>query len=134
MHSADTRFIKIIVDSEPGALAAVAQLLADAGINLEDMNALEFGGKALFLLSVSDEAQATAVLQDNGYYVLEAAGMIVKLENRPGTLAEVAGLLAENGININATTVIEKTDDEAHIALTVDDPAKAAEVLREFLL
>ncbi len=54
----------------------------------------------------------------------------VFLENKPGRLCAAADALAREGVNINALTLADTT--EFGIArLIVDDPEKAAEILRE---
>lgn len=52
------------------------------------------------------------------------------MENRPGMLGNLASLLAENKINIEALTVSD-TMDHAVLRLVVDDPDKALHILGE---
>ena len=54
----------------------------------------------------------------------------VFLENRNGQLCEITGILAENGINLNALNIAE-TIDYGVLRLIVDDERKAAAVLSE---
>jgi len=54
----------------------------------------------------------------------------VFLENKSGRLAEVAKLLADNGINIRALSIAD-TSDFGILRLIVDNPEKAAAVLRD---
>ena len=49
----------------------------------------------------------------------------VPIANQPGTLAGVAGVLGKGGVNIEAMTVFE-----GQIHMVVDDPGKAASMLR----
>ncbi|MCF8053840.1 MAG: ACT domain-containing protein [Deltaproteobacteria bacterium] len=51
------------------------------------------------------------------------------LENKPGTLLEVAKKLADGGINIRTLSMAD-TADYGVLRLIVDDAAKAAEVLK----
>ncbi len=52
----------------------------------------------------------------------------VFLENRPGQLAEITGLLAENKINLRAISIAE-TADYGVLRLIADDAEKATNVL-----
>ncbi|MBI3272234.1 MAG: ACT domain-containing protein [Planctomycetes bacterium] len=54
----------------------------------------------------------------------------VFMENRPGMLGNLASLLAEHKINIEALTVSD-TMDHAVLRIVVDDPEKALHVFGE---
>jgi hypothetical protein len=54
----------------------------------------------------------------------------VFLENKKGRLYELAKLLGENGVNMQALSVAE-TADYGVVRLIADDPKKAVQVLRE---
>ncbi len=53
----------------------------------------------------------------------------VFLENKPGTLAELISLLAENDIDLKALSIAE-TPDYGIARLIVDDPDRARELLK----
>jgi len=52
------------------------------------------------------------------------------IENKSGRLAEITGILGENGINIRALSLAD-TSDFGILRLIVDDSKKALKVLRE---
>ncbi len=52
------------------------------------------------------------------------------IENKSGRLAEITGVLGENGINIRALSLAD-TSDFGILRLIVDDSKKALKVLRE---
>lgn len=53
----------------------------------------------------------------------------VFVENRPGTLAEVLGVLKEHAINLRALSVAD-TADFGILRMIVNDPAKVERILR----
>lgn len=53
----------------------------------------------------------------------------VFVENRPGTLAEVLGVLKEHGINLRAMSVAD-TADFGILRMVVNDPDKVERILR----
>jgi hypothetical protein len=55
----------------------------------------------------------------------------VSLENVPGKLSEISGYLGENGINIIALSVADTADLSA-VRFVVNDPEKAANILRSY--
>lgn len=54
----------------------------------------------------------------------------VFLKNRPGTLAEITSLLAENGINIRALSLGDTTEEDI-LRIIVNDTGKARDILIE---
>ena len=61
--------------------------------------------------------------------------MIIKqasvfIENKPGRLAEITGIIAENNINMRAASLAE-TANSGILRIIADDPDKVEEVLRE---
>ena len=54
----------------------------------------------------------------------------VFIENQPGKLSEVTQVLGENGIDMSALSLADTTDFGI-LRLIVDDPERAANVLRE---
>ncbi len=56
--------------------------------------------------------------------------LTVFVQNKRGRLAEITGLLAERGINMNALSIAD-TQDFGILRLIVDDPEAALDALRE---
>ena len=134
MNKTKRSFLKVIADNKPGALAEIARLLARVKINIDDMTAIGFGEKGLVILLASDHVKAAQILQDHGYSVLSDQGFVVKLENKPGTMAKVTGLLAKNGVNISAISAIGKAKGFCYFVLTADNMKKARKLLKEYIV
>ena len=54
----------------------------------------------------------------------------VELENRPGKLVKLSGMLGGEGVNIRAISVADASTETALIRIIADDPGKAVKVLR----
>ena len=95
--------LTVILQDRPGELARLGQASGEAGINIQGMCAFTGEGRGIIHILV-DDAQAAAARQ-----ALEEAGMgvaderealVVDIEDRPGTLGELARSLAEASVNI----------------------------------
>ena len=95
--------LTVVLQDRPGELARLGQATGEAGVNLQGMCAFTGEGRGMIHILV-DDAQAAAARQ-----ALEEAGMgvaderevlVVDLEDRPGTLGELARSLAEASVNI----------------------------------
>jgi len=95
--------LTVVLQDRPGELARLGQATGEAGVNLQGMCAFTGEGRG-FIHVLVDDAKATAARQ-----ALEEAGMgvaderevlVVDIEDRPGTLGELARSLAEASVNI----------------------------------
>jgi hypothetical protein len=95
--------LTVVLQDRPGELARLGQATGEAGVNLQGMCAFTGEGRGIIHVLV-DDAKATAARQ-----ALEEAGMgvaderevlVVDIEDRPGTLGELARSLAEASVNI----------------------------------
>ena len=92
----------IEVDNEPGALAQVAQAISDAGVNIAAATCVGLGAQAeLHILVPHAEAARHALALSNLAVTREREVVVVEVDDRPGILAELAGKVAANGVNID---------------------------------
>lgn len=95
--------LTVILEDRPGELARLGEATGAAGVNLEGMCALTGEGKGYIHLLVDDDsADATrSALEDAGMGVADVREvLVVDIEDRPGTLGELARRLADAGVNV----------------------------------
>jgi hypothetical protein len=116
----------IIPSDEPGILAKLGVELGAAGVNIEGCSAFTGGGKGVVHLLVDDADKGIEVLAGAGYDVKAARRVVVaKLENRPGTLGETCGRLADADVNIEQAYFA----NDNQLVIVCDDVDKAKELL-----
>jgi hypothetical protein len=95
--------LTVVLQDRPGELARLGQATGEAGVNILGMCAFTGEGRGIIHILV-DDAKATAARQ-----ALEEAGMgvaderevlVIDVEDRPGTLGELARSLGEASVNI----------------------------------
>jgi hypothetical protein len=124
--------ITVTAQSKPGMLAKIARTLADAGVNITAICAAESAGRGKVRMVVSDPARARQALADAKIRCGEEPALLLSVEDRPGTLATLAGKLAAAKINIKcayATTVIPG-GGPCHVVVAVANADKAEKALR----
>src|SRR5687768_16578117 len=96
-----TQFSVFLVN-KPGVLAQVTRALAEAKVNLSALTLVDSQehGVLRFVAAENPES-ARQVLTRLNLPMTETDVLSMELSNRPGALADVAGLLGENHININ---------------------------------
>jgi hypothetical protein len=123
------------VSDEPGALYAALQALAARDVNV--LAALAIGGTfadfAVVVLVCSPVDVAMEVLRENGFRFQRKQVLGVALEDRPGRLARITGLLADVGVNLRHLYHTEYVSPAGLpvTILSVDDATKAVAALRK---
>jgi hypothetical protein len=106
MHAYD---FNIVMPNSRGSLAKLAEELGRENINIEGLCAVEQNGGIVLHLVTTDETATANVISKVGYSVMRKTEvLVVRVEDRPGTLGRVTRHLADAGISL--TTMYLATD------------------------
>jgi hypothetical protein len=97
------RDLTIVLRDRPGELARLGQATGEAGVNIQGMCAFAGDGRGIIHVLVLDEDAEAAqrALEEAGMGVADDREvLVVDVEDRPGTLGELARDLGEAGVNI----------------------------------
>jgi hypothetical protein len=115
--------LTVILEDRPGRLADLGEATGNAGINIEGVCGTTQEGQGAIHILVEDEAATRTALGEAG---IEVGGerdvLVVDVEDRPGSMGEVARRIAEAGVNIE---LVYTTFDAVRLVLGVDDIDKA---------
>ena len=125
--------ITVVAEDKVGLLADISYILGKAKINIESLSVEVQGNKCLIDISIKDEAKATSLLTSNGYQVLKADVLVVKIKDEPAQMAQFTSRLAKEKINMVAMNMITKENGYDTYALQVDHTAKAKRVLVSYM-
>lgn len=119
--------LTVVLAEAEGALARMSTVLAEAGVNLLDIDAEEIDHIGVAHLSVANEdfAKAHEVLRDSGHQVMPEEVLLVKIEDKPGGLAKLAVKLADAKVNVRSMRIV-KREDGYSLAAIVPEPADIA--------
>ncbi len=126
--------ITVVADDRVGLLADISYILGTTHINIESISVTAIGGKAVITLLVKNTEKAEAVLKNNGFSVSSGNVLFVRVEDRPGALAEIAKRLADNKINGENLTMVTKDGNSGILSIKVDRLRKARDVLKDCLI
>jgi hypothetical protein len=120
--------LEVVLTDEPGQLAKLGQSMGEAGVNIQGMCAFTGEGRGIIHVLVDDAVagRAAIALKHNGMGVADQREvLVVDVENRPGSLGELALELAEAGVNIE---LLYTTYGGIKLVIATDDleNAKAA--------
>jgi hypothetical protein len=93
--------LTISLGDNPGSLAKVGEALGKAGVNIEGICGVTAQGKGIIHLLVGDAAKARRALEANHIDVAKETEVVVlPVEDRPGSLGNLARRLANAGVNL----------------------------------
>jgi hypothetical protein len=99
---AKVKQLTVLLENRPGALAGVARVLADAKINMLALLGSTSGTQGSVQLVVDNANKAKKAFDKAGMSYTETTLEQFELNNKPGTLADVAEKLAKKGMNIES--------------------------------
>jgi hypothetical protein len=120
------RELSILCEDRPGTLSQLAKLLGSARVNILAMSCAPAGVQGAARVIVDDLARAKKALDQEHLSYTEHGVLYVELPNLPGSLAEFAGRLAAQNINITtAYGSSAKGSKKAVVIFRVSDLDKA---------
>ena len=126
-----TKQLAIFLDNRPGMLAAVADALAEAKINIYAITTSDTVDHSVIRLVVSDYRKALHVFEERGALVVEDDVLMIDGSNKPGELAAIAHKLAKAKINIEYCYSATPSDAKSGLMIVrVSDPAKGLKALK----
>lgn len=122
--------LSVLVENRPGALAAMADALKEANVNVQAImleGSLDFG---VARIQVDGVNAARRALTTAGFQVTVGDVLVLDLPNRPGELARVCHLLAEADINVDYIFgTASSADGASELVVKVDDAVAARDAL-----
>ena len=115
---AKVKQLTVALENRPGTLAHVATVLADAKVNVLAVLGSTAGGQGSAQVVVDNVNKAKKALGGAGLAYTEGTLEEYELPNKPGALAQLAGKLAKQGINIDcAYATAHKSAKKAVVVL-----------------
>ncbi|MBI4619609.1 MAG: ACT domain-containing protein [Desulfobacterales bacterium] len=124
--------ISVFLENKSGRLAKVTRVLGEAGINIRALSLADTTDFGILRLIVNDSQKAREVLKENGFTVGKTEVVAVEVEDKPGGLASILGVLSDHDINVEYMyAFVERSGENAIIICRFDETDKAIDVLQK---
>ncbi len=124
--------ISIFVENKPGRLAEITNIIAKNNINIKALSVADTTNFGILRIIVDNPEEVERVLKDAGLTVSITSVITACIHNRPGGLAEVLSILADNSITIEYMyAFIAKSENEAYVVMRIEDEEKAVKILKD---
>ena len=122
--------LSVFIENREGRLDEVLAVIKAANVNILSLSLADTSEYGLLRLIVSDPAKADAALKANGFSSMLTDVLVVRLQNKVGSLQAFLSDLAKTEINLEYMygLTIEK-EGKASLVIKASDLAKASEIL-----
>jgi len=122
--------ISVFLENRKGRLYEVCSLLGSNDINIRALTVAETESFGVLRIVVDKSDEAIKVLRDNGFTANFTDVVAVEVGDRPGGLAAILKVFAENEVNVEYMYgFVEKHSDKALLVFRFEDADVAQQVL-----
>ena len=121
--------LSVFVENKIGTLQELCKALAKVGANILGVLLVDESDWSVVRIVVDDVPKAKTALQSTGYVFGESEVLAVELANNPGSLADFAGKLAKENINVEFSYV-SCIGPKALIILSTSNNKKASKIIK----
>ena len=124
--------ISVFLENRAGQLAEITRLLADAHVDIRAISIAETTDYGLARLIVDDSYKASSILLQHGDILSMTPVWAVEVPDRPGGLAELLGVLAEAGVDVEYMySLFTHREGHAYMVLRISDEPQFLSALGE---
>ena len=122
--------LSVFIENREGRLDEVLAVIKAANVNIMSLSLADTSEYGLLRLIVSDPAKADAALKANGFSSMLTDVLVVRLDNKVGSLQSFLAALAKTDINLEYMygLTIEK-EGKASLVIKASDFEKASAIL-----
>jgi len=114
----------------------VAEVLAKAGINIEGVDAGSLGTNAVLRLLVDRYQDALGALTRAGFDALTEDAILVRLDDKPGGLAQIARRFKDAGVNLRSVRLVcrDTREGKAIVAIAAERTDEVIALVKDVLI
>jgi hypothetical protein len=126
--------IVIVLENRSGIIADISTLMEEQAIIIESIDGQVIGDIAVVRMLVDDYDMALKVLRDNDFNALTEEVFLVKLEDKPGALGQIARKFKDAYIDIKSLRLVERDGKSAIAAISCEKTDEARKLLQAILV
>ena len=123
--------VSVFVENKPGALSEITTSLADAGIDLKAFTVADKSEFGILRFLADSPKEAFELLRRSGWVASLTPVVVVKMIDKPGSLAKVLKMFADNDVQVEYLyAFVAQEEERAYVVLRVEDPDGAVKLLK----
>ena len=126
------RQLSVFVENKQGSLSSIAEVLAEAGIDIRAITIADTTDFGILRLIVKNPEQAKKVLQDKNFVVTINQVVGVEVPDKIGSLARMLRILDDAHINIEYMyDFLALKNETVFVIIRVENSAKTVDLLEK---
>ncbi|RZN33443.1 MAG: ACT domain-containing protein [Methanophagales archaeon ANME-1-THS] len=122
--------LNVFAENKPGKLEKITGILADANVNIKALKISSENGYGVFQFIVDNPEAAFRAFKQAGITVSQKDVLAVVVDDKPGSLHHMLGLLREDGIDVaDCYGFVVEREEKAIIVLEVSNLTAARRIL-----
>lgn len=122
--------LSIFLENKKGRMRAALDVLKDNGINIRALSIADTSEFGILRLIVPEPDRARQLLEDNNFLVKIGYVVAVEMNDHPGGLSDVLGILDDANINLEYLyAFVEEKEEKAIVLLHPEDIEAGMEAL-----
>lgn len=122
--------LTIFVENKAGRMAEIAQMIADANVDIRALSLADTTSYGILRLIVDKPEAAELALRQKGLTLTLTEVLAVQMDDQPGGFAHVLNVLAKGNCNIEYMyAFIDRQKGRAAVILRAEDNARAEAIL-----
>lgn len=121
--------LSVFVENKSGRVADICNVLAEHHINMSALSIADTSEFGVARIIVDKPEEAKKVLSESGVIVKVTEVIGVAIDDKPGGLAAVLGLLRDGGVSVEYMyAFLPKMREHAMVVMRVSDPEAAQNI------
>ncbi len=122
--------ISIFIENKKGSLAEVTEFIAKSNINLKALSIADTQDFGILRIITDNPDKARDILKREGYTVTATSVLAVALNDSPGSMAAILGVLSKADVSVEYTyAFMSNVEGRAYMIFRVDNNDKATNAL-----
>lgn len=126
--------ISIVCEDRPNLIAEMIETVGREGVNIETLDSDVMHGTVVAVMTVDRYDDALRALAQGGFVAISEEALLIRLEDRPGALAEIAHRFKDADLPLRSVRIIRRSGGTGIVALTTARTDEALALVKDVLI
>ena len=128
------KYLVVVETDRPGLLAEITTLLESGNVDVREISGDTVGTQVMITLRAKPMRRCHRILAEAGMRVFSSDYLLVRIDDRPGALADLSRRLANAQVDVRSIHFVERGGAHCLVALDTASPYRAGQVLSDIVV
>ncbi len=126
--------ISVVSVVRPDVIAEMIEAVAVAGVTIETLDSETTDGTVVAILTVDQYDEALRALTRAGFHAVSEDALLVRLDDRPGALAELTCRFRDAGVSLRSIRIVRRSEGKSFVAIATARTEAALGLVKDVLV